>query len=144
MITLNDITTLLGLIIGFSAFALSIFNYYRDKAKIRIVLQWDMQNIDNDELYGIVFISNIGRRPIYVSHLVLELPKTYDSRYLLISEGRFGNKLAEGDEPLKFLIPYEKMYKYKKDWRNIIAQVTDSSGKIWKSNRVKVKPLWAE
>ena len=144
MITLNDITTLLGLIIGFSAFALSIFNYYRDKAKIRIELQWDMQNNNDDEWYGTVFISNIGRRPIYISHLALELPKTYDSRYLVIREGLFGHKLAEGDEPLIFQIPHEGMNEYKKDWRNIIAQVTDSSGKIWKSNRVKVKPLWAE
>ena len=145
MITLNDIATVLGLIIGVSAFSLSILNYFRDKAKIHVELKWDMKNInDDDNFVGLVSISNIGRRPIYFSHLSLKLPKNYDNNYLLIRDGLSGQKLLEGDQPLIFEISYEGMERYKKDWKKIVVQVNDSSGKVWKSNQVTNKPSWAK
>jgi len=144
MITLNDIATVFGLIIGVSAFVLSILNYHRDKAKIHINLQWNMESINDNDLHGIISISNTGRRPIYISHLALKLPKNYNSEYLLIMDGLSGQKLTEGDAPLIFTIPHNEMDIYKNDWKTIIAQVTDSSGKIWKSKEVKDKPLWAK
>jgi len=144
MLTLNDMATLLGLIIGVSAFILSILNYHRDKAKIHISLQWDMESLSDNNLYGIISISNIGRRPIYISHLALKLPKKYENQYLLIREMISGQKLTEGDAPLIFDTPQDGMDKYKDDWKKIIAQVTDSSGKIWKSKEVNDKPSWAK
>ena len=143
-ITINDLATILGLIIGVSAFVLSILNYLRDKAKVHISLQWDMESLNDNNLYGIVTISNTGRRPIYISHLSLKLPKSYENSYLLIRDGLSGQKLMEGDAPLIFDITHDGMDKYKSDWETIIAQVTDSSGKVWKSKKVKNKPSWAK
>lgn len=145
MITLNDVATVLGLIIGVSAFSLSILNYFRDKAKIHIELQWDMKNTqDDDNFVGLISISNIGRRPIYFSHLALKLPKGYDDKYLLLVDGLSGQKLLEGDQPLIFDIKYEDLDKYKNDWKKVVAQVRDSSGKVWKSKQVTDKPSWAK
>ena len=142
--TINDLATIIGLIIGVSAFVLSILNYSRDRAKIYITLQWDMKSSSDNNLCGFISISNVGRRPIYISHLALEVPKHYDHRYLLIRDGLSGQKLVEGDAPLIFPIDYDGLNKYKNDWKQIVAQVTDSHGNVWKSKLVKEKPSWAE
>ena len=88
----TDITAILGVVFGLSGLILGILNYLRDRARIIVTLQWDMKILndprhDENKYWGIVTATNIGRRPIYISHAALILPKGYDSEYLLLAEG---------------------------------------------------------
>ena len=150
-ITLNDFATTVGLLVGGAGFALGVLNYFRDKAKVVVDLSWDMAvtegtQYDSSKLWGVVYVTNIGRRPIYVSHAALKLPKGYDHSHLVLMEGVQGVKLTEGDPTQTFMVDQEGMKVYAKDWKKIIAQVNDSSGKAWKSSKRKnkKKPSWAQ
>lgn len=150
-ITLNDFATIIGLLVGGAGFALGVLNYFRDKAKVIVELSWDMSvtegaQYDSNKQWGVVYVTNIGRRPIYISHAALKLPKGYDHSHLVLMEGVQGVKLTEGDPTKIFMVDQEGMDVYSKDWKKIIAQVNDSSGKAWKSSKRKNKrkPSWAE
>ena len=150
-ITLNDFATTVGLLVGGAGFALGVLNYFRDKAKVIVELSWDMSvtegtQYDSSKSWGVVYVTNVGRRPIYVSHAALKLPKGYDHSHLVLMEGVQGVKLTEGDPTQTFMVDQEGMEVYAKDWKTVIAQVNDSSGKAWKSSKRKnkKKPSWAE
>ena len=150
-LTLNDFATTVGLLVGGAGFALGVLNYFRDKAKVIVELSWDMSvtegtQYDSTKPWGVVYVTNVGRRPIYVSHAALKLPKGYDHSHLVLMEGVQGLKLTEGDPTHTFMVDQEGMEVYAKDWNKIIAQVNDSSGKAWKSSKRKnkKKPSWAE
>jgi hypothetical protein len=40
-------------------------------------------------------------------------------------------------------VSQDNMETYANDWMKIVAQVSDSTGKVWKSPRIKQKPSWA-
>ncbi len=147
---LNDWATLLGLLSGVTAIVLSVINYLRDKPRIKVTLQWDMKvtpNVvyDSNKLWGVVTATNTGRRPIYISHAALRLPKGAENRILILKEGIGGEKLSEGDPPKTFMVSQEGFEKYAKYWDRIYAQVSDSTGKVWCSTAWKVlgPPSWA-
>jgi len=148
--TITDIAALLGMIFGVSALVLGILNYSRDKGRITVTLQWDMSTYgdpryDEDRLYGVVTITNIGRRPVYISHVALKLPKKYnDDSYLVLRDGIAGQKLAEGDPPAMFPIDQDGLEKYAKGWKKIRAQVSMSTGRKHLSKKVKEIPSWAK
>jgi len=151
IITLNDFTTITSLVIGSFALTLGALNYFRDKAKIIVELSWDMTATENDEydsnkLWGVIYVTNIGRRPIYISHAALSLPKGYKDTHLLIMGGIKGKKLTEADPTEIFIVDQSGLEVYAKDWIEIVAQVSDTSGRVWKSNKSKntKKPSWAE
>ncbi len=148
--TLADVVGLSGLIFGLAGFVLGVMNYLRDRAEIVVELQWDMKvtpggPYDANKSYGVVRVSNIGRRAIYIGHASLRLPKGYDHPFLLLADGIPGKKLSEGDSPETYAITQEGLAKYAKDWRKVIAQVSDSTGKTWTSKKIaKSKiPSWA-
>jgi hypothetical protein len=58
--------------------------------------------------------------------------------------GLKGHKLSEGDPPAVFLVDKEGLEQYANEWRNIRAQVSDSTGKEWLSKKVTVAPSWAK
>jgi hypothetical protein len=101
---------------------------------------------DPDKLWGIIKISNVGRRAIFVSHVALRLPKGMSHSYLVIADGIAGVKLGEGDPVRTHIVSQDEMPAYKMKWRSIVAQVTDSSGKVWKSQPLPKKPIpsWAK
>jgi hypothetical protein len=147
-VTVTDVVAIVGLITGVSGLVLSILNYIRDRAKLDVHLQWDMAvtpgtRYDPTKKWGTVRVSNCGRRATYVSHVSLKLPKGYDHSYLLIMESASGEKLSEGDAPRIYVVSQDGMEIYSNDWDKLFAQVSDSTGKIWKSNKVKEKPSWA-
>jgi hypothetical protein len=140
------ITGIIGTITGIIGLTLSILNFSRDKPKIRISLQWDMDvhNIpllDSKKKWGVVSIANVGRRPIYISHLVLKTP--IENRFLIIMEGLSGEKLLEGDSPKIYPVSQDDLEEYAKHWEKVIAVVSDSAGKEYKSKVPKEKPSWA-
>ena len=146
--TLSEFASLLAIIFGLTGAILGTLSYFRDKAKIIITLQWDMKIINNPEydenkLWGVVTVTNIGRRPIYISSVALDLPKKYDYIFMLF-ESIGGKILGEGDSPTTYFINQERLEKYAKDWKKIRAQVKDSKGVIYSSRKMKKTgiPSW--
>lgn len=155
-ITITDINAVLGVLFGLSGLTLAIINYRRDNPKIVVDLQWDMSMIevgggpqDRNKLHGVITVTNIGRRPIYISHVSLKLsPKGY----LLLIEGLSGQKLVEGDPPRTFTVDHDRIIQEIGDrlrkqpnmWKLIRAQVSDSAGKRYLSKKVKNCPEWAK
>lgn len=149
-LTLNDIATIVGLVAGVSGLVIGILNFLRDKPKVLIELQWDMSSygitgIEGNELVGIIRVANTGRRPIYVSHVAIKLPPGYENSHLVISEGLVGKKLQEGDQPLTYPVIQNNLEEYKEKWRNLTAQISDSTGKVWRSKKIQEgkAPSWA-
>ena len=156
--TITQLTGLLGLIFGVVGTTLGILNYLRDRAYVQVSLQWNM-NVANspmhdpDKFYGSVSVGNVGRRPIFVSHVALRLPKgSHPSHFLLMDsitllmDSITGIRLAEGDPVRTYPVDQEGLEKYAPHWRDVIAQVSDASGSVWTSKRLpKTKvPSWAK
>ena len=101
---------------------------------------------DPEKSWGVINVTNIGRRPVHVSHVALRLPKGYEGTHHLINSGIGGKTLPEGSPSEIYVVTQDGMEKYAKDWRGIVAQVSDSTGRVWKSKQLprnKV-PSWAE
>ena len=150
-INLNDLGTLVGVVAGTAGLVLGMLNYLRDRSRVMVNLQWDMKvmnapGYDPTKLWGVIRVTNTGRRPAYVSHVVIKLPKGYKSSRLLVKEGLQGQKLDEGAPPLPFLVNQEGLEEYAKDWKKLRAQVSDSTGKVWTSPRKGrgEPPSWAK
>jgi len=150
-LTLNDTATLLGIMFGVSGFILGILNHRRDRAKVTIDVLWDMTMTNNPvydpkKSWGLITIANVGRRPIYLSHASLRIPKGYGIGHLLLGDSVAGKKLAEGDPPLSFPVDQTNLCKYAKNWRRIRAEIIDSTGKKWRSRKPnrKTRPSWAK
>lgn len=148
--TLNDVATGIGIVFGFSGFILGLVSHFRDRAKVTVEIQWDMSITDNpaydpNKQWGVVRVSNVGRRPIYISHVALKLPKGYDHTHLVLMEGVAGQKLNEGDPAQVYIVDQEGLEQYFKNWKKITAQVNDTTGKVWRSKKLKrnEKPSWA-
>ena len=139
-ITLNDIATLFGLAAGAAGLVLGILNYLRERAKVVVDLQWDMKTMnlpqyDPNKDWGVIRITNTGRRSTYVSHVAIKLPGHCEDSHLLVMEGLQGQKLEEGAPPLVFPVSQEGLNEYAKHWKKLRAQVSDLSGKVWFSPR---------
>lgn len=149
MVTLTDLAAIGGLIFGLTGMILGFLNFFRDRPSVQVYLKWDMKSIGNpqysvDKLWGVVSVTNIGRRPIFISHVHLKVPKGYDSTHLLLSEGIKGDRISEGDKPVNYMIDQEGLAEFKKDWKSLVAVVIDSTGKEHKSPKIKTKPSWAK
>jgi len=144
--SISETIGLLGLIFGLIGTAIGVSNYLRDQAKVVVTLKWDMAitGEDKNKKLGCITITNTGRRAIFISHVALRLPKGEKHSHFLIREGLKGQKLSEGDAPAVFPIEQEGLEKYKNNWRNIIGQVSDSTGKEWISKKVMQCPSWAK
>jgi hypothetical protein len=149
-VTFTEFISAIGLCFGLAGFILGVLNYLRDRHRISITLQWDLSitpgsGYDHTEKWGVVRVTNVGRRPSFISHVALKLPKGYDHSHLVIMGGISGKKLSEGDPTEVFMVTQEGMEKYAKDWKRLIAQVNDAAGKTWYSKRLKAnqRPSWA-
>ncbi len=144
--TLSEFTALLGLIFGLIGTAIGVFNYLRDRGKLVVRLQWDMaiSGEPDDKRVGCITVTNTGRRAIFMSHVALRLPKGGELSHFLIRAGLNGQKLSEGDPPAVFPVDQEGMEVYAHEWQEVLAQVSDSTGKEWLSKKVLVIPSWAK
>lgn len=144
--TIAELTGLLGLIFGLIGTSIGVFNFWRDKGRLVVRLQWDMAITGESEekRVGCITVTNSGRRAIFMSHVALLLPKGGEYSQFLIRDGLKGQKLSEGDPPAVFPVDQEGLEQYANDWRNIRAQVSDSTGKEWFSKKVSVAPAWAK
>lgn len=148
--TFTETISVVGLVSGVAGFVLGVLNYLRDRHEVNVLLRWDLDvtpdsGYDATKKWGVITVTNVGRRSTYVSHVALKLPKGYDHSHLLIMGGIRGKKLTEGDPSEIFIVDQTGMEQYAKDWRKIIAQVSDSTGKVWYSKTPKSNetPSWA-
>ena len=143
------IASIVGIVFGAVSLVVSFLAFFRDRPRVHVTLQWDLSvtpgtKYDHTKQYGVVSVVNVGRRPIFVSHASLKLPRGLDATHLLLIEGIGGTKLAEGDPPWKCMIDQERLSKYSKHWKTIRAIVIDSAGKEYRSKRLKDRPSWAQ
>lgn len=150
-LNLNDLGTLVAVVVGTAGLVLGVLNFLRDRPKVVVELQWDttamnLPDYDPDKFWGVIRVTNTGRRPIFISHVAIKLPKKYEDTHLLIMEGLQGTTLEEGAPPLVFPVDQDGLEKYAKGWKKLRAQVSDSTGKVWFSPRVwnGQKPSWAK
>jgi hypothetical protein len=94
---------------------------------------------------GLITVTNSGRRPVYISHVCLKLPRHYEKDTLLLVNSVEGRKLSEGDPSARFIVPHRGLDTYSKDWQKIRAQVSDSTGRVYFSRRRKMEtPKWVK
>lgn len=149
--TLGEFVAVTGLCFGLAGFVLGVLNYLRDRARLAVTLQWDMEvargtAYDANKLWGAIRVTNVGRRTTYVSHPAIRIPKGYGHSLLLISEGIQGEKLSEGDLTKIYMVSQDGLEKYAKDWRKLVAQISDTTGKVWTSKSLNENevPSWAK
>lgn len=132
-----------GIITGSSGLVLGILNYLRDNPEVAVSLQWAMQYFgesasDKGKLFGEIRVTNIGRRPIFVSHVTIMIPDTHE---LFISDSINGEKLSEGDPPKIYPVNQEGLEKYHEVWNYMYVIVRDSAGKKYLSQPAMDKPF---
>jgi len=150
-VTLQETTALVGLVFGLTGSVLGVVNAIRDRRKVRVTLSWDLAIVggpgiqDSSKRWGIVRVVNVGRRPVYVSHVALRLPKGTKPSHLILRDAIGGERLDEGDPPKLYQVDQDHLPQYAEHWRSLIAQVSDSTGKEWTSKPTKLKgpPSWA-
>ena len=125
--------SILGMIFGTAGLVLGILNYLRDRAKVKVTLRWKMQNLETGETRGLIRVTNVNRRPVFISLVALELPKGFDHTHLVLMKALDGTKLSEGERPLAVWVAYEGLAQYSKVWRKIRAYTEDSTGKKYRS-----------
>lgn len=141
----RDVVSTLGLAFGVAGSFLSVLNYRRDRYRVLVSLYWDMTMTSDSgrtKRRGVIVVANTGRRSIFVSHTALKLPATQENSHLLIPDGVLGRKLSEGDPPAVYIIEQDDMEPYSDSWMEIVAQVSDSSGNVWCSEKPTKKPSW--
>jgi hypothetical protein len=148
--TLSEWASLFGVIFGLTGAIMGALGYYRDRAKVVAVLQWDIQTnltkYSSKKYWGMVTITNAGRRPVYIQDVALLLPKKYDSALLLFDNPTGLQKIGEGDSPVIYIIDQDSLAEYSRHWRKIYAGVKLSTGKTFHSKKVSKKkiPSWVK
>lgn len=143
-ITLTDITAILGVVFGTGGLVLGVLNHLRDRPRIKVHLQWNMEIRDDspgqaEGECGLITVTNAGRRPAWISHACLILPKSHKNHLLLLRDSIRGRKLSEGDPPAMFVVPHTTQNEYSKDLKRIRAQVSDSTGQAYLSKYPKMQ-----
>jgi hypothetical protein len=145
-VSISEVASFVGLLLGTVGTVLGIMNFLRDRGKLVVRLQWDMAMTGEhpDKRVGCITVTNTGRRASYMSHVALRLPKGGETSHFLIREGLKGQKLYEGDPPVVFTVDQDGLEAYAGRWREVLAQVSDSTGRVWASKPVAIVPSWAK
>jgi len=145
-ITVSDLAALVGMVLGTAGFVISLMNHLRDKPKIEVFLKWNMTQGGANNNFGMLKVSNVGRRPVYLGAAALKLPKGFGYTHLVLKESIHGKKLSEGDAPVTYMISYDGLKQYAKHWRKVRGYVEDSAGRKYQSPKLKKteKPSWAD
>jgi len=145
MTIISMTAAILGMILGTAGFSISMMNYLRDRPKIRLTLNWDMTETQTRQMFGLVKVTNTGRRPVFISVVALELPKGFKHSHLIVSSSIAGTKLSEGDKPNAHIVNYNELAQYSGEWRKIRAYAEDSTGKKYFSefpSKTAKSPSW--
>jgi hypothetical protein len=142
----TSILSIIGGVTGPLGFVISLLVYFRDRARVKVNVTWDMVTMPRDprfpERFVKVSVANVGRRPIHVSSICARI--VGEEMIWLLATGIDGKTLAEGSAPYD-AIADEKMFRDKgTEWWKIRFSVTDSSGKVYLSDWPMKAPKWAE
>jgi hypothetical protein len=132
------------MVLGAAGFAVGAMNYVRDRPKLKVSVNWHMVEMGTQQHFGIVTATNVGRRPMFISAAVMEVPKQFKPRHYMLMESVRGQKLSEGDEPARFRINFDGMAQYSKVWREVRVYVQDSAGKKYYAPKSERVPPWVE
>jgi hypothetical protein len=149
-ITANQILSLIGAITGPIGVVISLLVYFRDRAKVRVVLAFDMQGFGAltqvPDKYFAVRIFNIGRRPIYLDRAHIVFPqwarRQIGVTHFLLSSGVQGVKIGEGDPPHTIPTRQRELAKHSRLWPYMRAGVVDATGREYYSAWPTTKPEW--
>ncbi|HEY5331601.1 MAG TPA: hypothetical protein VIJ79_17110 [Acidobacteriaceae bacterium] len=145
MNTVSLIASVLGMILGTAGLSISLSNYLRDRPKIRVTLKWDMTDAQTGQMFGLAKVTNVGRRPVFISVVALELPKGFARSDLILDTSMAGTKLSEGDKPIAHIINQTDLAQYSVQWQKIRAYAEDSTNRSYFSKPPKKnskKPSW--
>jgi hypothetical protein len=150
---LTTITAIAGLVFGVTGLILGTLNFYRDRSKISVRLDWDSilgsDSAGRDILLGRIRVSNHGRRPVFLTAIGLKLD-THKSRLVVRRQVTCdGRKLNEGDPSIDIAVPddddtMDALINEAVFWREIRAYATDSTGKTYLAPKVSHRPWWGE
>jgi len=155
--------SIIGLVIGTAGFILGVLNYRRDRAVVKVSLEWDVSlalrgipfpgTFDPNRPCGVISVTNIGRRPVYITqvgigHWIGKDPRlkssiSDDSFLMAISDSVEGAKLGEGDPPRRYAVSQSGLETWGHCWRGVRAYVKDSTGKFYSSPPAENRPSWA-
>ena len=152
---LTTITAIAGLIFGVSALLLSLLNYRRDRPKLLVSLRWDAITVRDtkgcDATFGQVYLTNTGRRPIYITAAGVEFDPPNAAWFTLTKkQGKVrGRKLAEGDPPLSLVVDAvgrgaDMTRENSSYWREFRAFAEDNTGKRYYSKKTTKCPSWGD
>jgi hypothetical protein len=148
---LKDLSSLIGAVTGPIGLALALLVYFRDRAKVRVILSFDMQASGGlpevPDGYFLVAIYNVGRRPIYLSYAHLIVPrwarKTVGVTHFLLGSGLRGVTIGEGAAPNVVMTKQTGLTKFAEIWPYMRAAVVDAADRTYYSNWPTQKPDWA-
>lgn len=144
---ITDFAALVGAITGPAALLIAFLVYFRDRAGVDVGMQWDMSTYgpgsDAGKTYLVVTAHNVGRRPIYVSHAHIRLPRGADPEvsHIILIGAVEGKTLPEGAAPYLVHADQEGLDKYAGLWWKLRATVIDSAGKHYHSDWPTKAPL---
>ncbi len=129
-----------GTIFGVLGFGISIANFMRDTPKVKVVLDWDSLDSNNAESIGVIRVTNVGRRSIFITQIfMIDSGRIEDLRNEAVKNSPIpepdeGTRLEEGDAPIVRYVSHYTQKEYKGDWRQVRAFAKDSTGKTYKSS----------
>jgi len=134
--------SILGMVLGTAGFTVSVLNYLRDCPKVKVLLQWNMTDSRTGVIKGLVRVTNVGRRPVFIGAAAIQVEggATY-----LLSDAIPGTKLQEGDKPAGYFVNHDGMAQHFGEWRKVRAFVEDSTGKKYWSkypSKSDKPPAW--
>jgi hypothetical protein len=142
---LKDTLGVIGTVTGSLGLVISLLVYFRDRAKVLVTLDFDMQGFGSMPQVPEGF--NVGRRAIYLSHAHLAIPqwahKRFRTSHLLLGSGVQGVTIAEGGAPHMIPTRQDDLGRFAEIWAYIRAAVVDAAGAHYYSDWPTKKPDWA-
>lgn len=144
----TTIVAICGAVFGFAALLLNLSSYLRDRSRLKVTLEWDQRisgdtngdvKYDPNGLYGIVRVTNIGRRPVFLAEVALVLPSRQEP---ILGQTFRPPKLSEGDPPAIYMVDPTLTMGQEMNWKRIRAFAKDSTGREYKSEKVNKQPSW--
>jgi hypothetical protein len=135
-INVQSVATLIGVVTGTAALSLSILNFLRDRAALHVDVRLNMlvknQNqYDETKDHAVITVTNIGRRPAFISIVGLLFP---DGTNCILSDIFYNPKQAkEGEAPCQFLCEQDMLENFNSIWPGVFCFVRTSTGQQYRS-----------
>lgn len=146
----TDIIAIVGGITGPLGLLLAFLVYLRDRPRVSVSLQFDMQGYGSlpniPAGYAVITAHNVGRRSIFLSHPHIRIPKRFGMRVgtsHLLFYNISGKTMSEGGPPFMDYAEQDGFDTYKSIWPQLRASVVDATGRNHYSDWPTMKPDWA-